>query len=282
MENEKRDYLVYTGSELREYTSIYITRFLTKEQDHITEQDTLVKLKDSSLTLVGLGSLGSYVLLALAPLGIGKIRAIDHRTVNHRDVKHGFYLSEHLGEPRCTVLQKIFDKFVKRTSFEWYPLEVESTTVEEILGDPDLVVSCSDQSLPSLHNYINESCLERKINWLSARFYGYYGEVGPTIIPYMTPCYKCYEYRVQSNIDEMKESTRFESRPKHSSENNLSLGISARMLSEYVSLESLKMLTKNETPKTVGAVLSIDFQNYRNTLHLVLKVPYCPACGQRQ
>jgi thiazole/oxazole-forming peptide maturase SagC family component len=282
LEDEKSDYLVYTGSELREYTSIYITRFLTKEQDHITKHDTLVKLKDSSLTLVGLGSLGSYVLLALAPLGIGKIRAVDHRTVNHHDVKHGFFLSEHLGEQRCAVLRKIFDIVVKRTRLEWYPLEVESTPAEEVLGDPDLIVSCSDQSLPSLHNYLNESCLKRNISWLSARFYGYYGEVGPTVIPYMTPCYKCYEYRVQSNIDEMRDSTRFENRPKRSSENELSLIVSTRMLSEYVSLESIKMLTKRETPKTIGAVLSIDFQNYRNTLHRVLKVPYCPACGQHQ
>lgn len=278
--NERRNYKVYTGSELREFTSTYITRFLLREPDYMEKHEQLRKLKDSSLTLIGLGSIGSHVLYSLAPLGIGKIRVIDGHIVNLEDVKLGFFHKEDIGKQRCTVFQRIFYRFVNQTSFEWYPFEVKSMTADAILGDSDLVVLCSDQSLPLLHNYVNKICLKHNRNWLSARFCGYYGEVGPTVIPYKTPCYKCYEYRLKSNIDDMKESTRFESHPERVKENYGSLGIFMRIISEYASLEIVKMLTKYETPNTVGAVLSIDFENYRNTLHRVLKIPYCPACGR--
>jgi len=149
-----------------------------------------------------------------------------------------------------------------------------------ILGESDLVVLCSDQSQPLLHNYINEICLKHNRSWLSARFCGYYGEVGPNVTPYKTPCYKCYECRIKANIDDMNDMTRFERHPQQVKENYGSLGIFMRMIAEYASLEIIKTLTKHETPNTVGTVLSIDFENYTNTLHRVLKVPYCPACGR--
>lgn len=278
--NERRNYKVYTGSELREFTSMYITRFLPRERDHAEKQDQLRKLKDSSLTLIGLGSIGSHVLYSLAPLGIGKMRIIDHHTVNPEDVKLGFFRNEDLGKQQCTVYQRIFHQFMNQTSFEWYPFEVTSMTVDAILGDSDLVVLCSDQSQPLLHNYVNEICLKHNRTWLSARFCGYYGEVGPNVIPYKTPCYKCYECRVKSNMDDMSDMTRFERHPQHVKENYGSFGIFMRMIAEYTSLEIIKTLTKCETPTTVGTVLSIDFENYTNTLHRVLKVPYCPACGR--
>jgi len=278
--NERRKYKVYTGSELREFTSIYITRFLPRELNHKETQEQLSKLEESSLTLIGLGSIGLHILCSLAPLGVGKIRSIDPRTVSHEDVNRGFFHKDDIGKKQMTIFQRIVQRFKNQTRFEWYPSEVESMAEDAILGDSDLIVLCSDQSKPLLHNYVNELCLKHKKTWLSARFCGYYGEVGPTVIPYKSPCYKCFECRVKSNLDDMSEMTRFEKRPEDIKECCGNIGIFLRLISEYASLEIVKILTKYEFPKTVGAVLSIDFEHYTNTLHQVLKVPYCPACGR--
>lgn len=264
----------YAHDDLREFSGLIFTGFPPKMKI-VKRHGQLRKIKQSSLTLVGLGSIGSYVLPSLVQAGIGKIRVIDHDKVKKKDVELGSYSKNDVRKSRCKVFQDRLHRFARQTDFEWYPSEIKSLSAESIFGDSDLIMLCSDTPSPLLHNYLNEVCLKYKKNWLSARFCGDSGEVGPAVIPYKTSCYKCYEYRLRS-CQEVKIMPTELVKPK---ENHPNINMIFRIIGAYASLEAVKMLTRFETPVTLGNLLSIGLEDYTNTLHMVLKVPNCPVCG---
>lgn len=276
--NDTIDFKVYTGDEFREFLCTYYLRFQSRRKDIRGSQEQLRKLKDSSLTLVGLGVIGFDVLCSLALLGIGKVRVIDQETVKEEDVERGAFLREDIGKQRCMFFRDRFSQFMTQTAFEWYPSDIQEMSEDAIIGDSDLIMLCSDTSSPTIHNYLNEICLRHKKNWLSARFSGYFGEVGPAVIPFKTPCYKCYEYRLKSNIDERADFLLFDKYPESVRTAPRILEIFMRQIAEYASLEIVKMLTNYSKPITKGGVLWMNVEDYTNTFHRVLRVPNCPAC----
>jgi bacteriocin biosynthesis cyclodehydratase domain-containing protein len=228
-------------------------------------------------------------LFSLSPIGIGKISIIDDYIVDKFDIESNIFSKEDLGKKRINIFQNLFRNFESLTDFEWNPHEIDGGQKDDIMRRSDLVVLCLDRDDCESINYVNETCLTYNRSWLSARFLEYYGEVGPTVIPFKTPCFKCYEYRLKGTHDEQEESLvsgvrvlsldKIES-PEHIHHQNLDSFM--KIISEYTSSEIVRMLTGCDKPNTLGAIMSLNLLTYRNTLHPILKIPNCPACGYKE
>jgi thiazole/oxazole-forming peptide maturase SagC family component len=285
--NEDKEYISYTGDEFREYIFKFITRFNQRKEKIVTNEKHK-KLKDQSIVIIGLGQIGSNLLFSLSPVGIGKISIFDDHIVDKFDIESNIFSKEDLGKKRINIYQKLFRNF-SLTDFEWNPHTDDDTQKDDIIRRSDLVVLCLDQDNPESVNYVNETCLTHNKSWLSARFLEYYGEIGPTVIPYKTPCFKCYEYRLKGTRDELEESLvsgvkvlsldEIE-RPEYIDHQNLDSFM--KIISEYTSLEIVRILTGCDKPNTLGAVMSLNLSTYRNTLHPILKIPTCPSCGHKE
>ncbi|MFX0210463.1 MAG: TOMM precursor leader peptide-binding protein [Candidatus Hodarchaeota archaeon] len=288
--NEEREYKTYTGDEFREYIFKFITRFnQRKETISIETDEKLKKLEEQSIVIIGLGKIGSNLLFSLSPIGIGKISIFDDHIVDKFDIESNIFSKEDLGKKRINIFQNLFRNFEGLTDFEWNPYGDDDAQKDDIIRRSDLVVLCLDQDDPESINYVNETCLTYNRSWLSARFLEYYGEVGPTVIPFKTSCFKCYEYRLKGTRDEKEESLvsgvkvlsldEIESQEQIHHQN---LDSFMKIISEYTSLEIVRMLTGHDKPNTLGAVMSLNLRTYRNTLHPILKIPTCPACGYKE
>lgn len=274
-----KEYKVYTGSEIREYTSIYITRFLQNKQAQTAHIKPLKQLKNASLTLIGLGTLGFYTLSNLLQFNIPKIRVVDDYIITAADSQQRRFPKDTVGKQRYTVYQTLFDDYYPQTHFEWYPIPVEALHRNSVPSDSNLLVLCSDSNQLEHHNSLNELCVQLERLWMSARWCPPVGEIGPIVIPRKTACFKCYEFRLKSNIDEASTLTRFSHSDTPRSEDPYTLEISLKILAAYASLEIIKLLTGYARPQTINAVITIDFDSYRNIRHPVLRVPYCPVCN---
>ncbi|MHA1756471.1 MAG: TOMM precursor leader peptide-binding protein [Promethearchaeota archaeon] len=141
----------------------------------------------------------------------------------------------------------------------------------------NLIVLCQDNYLPKECDIINKQCIENEIPWISCRITDYGdGEIGPFVIPKKTSCFKCYEYRLKSNLEYREEYNDLIKIKEKEIEN---LDIMKKIIAAYTVLEILKFLIKYKNPITINNVLSIDFENYNNIIHPVLKIPNCPVCG---
>ncbi len=139
--------------------------------------------------------------------------------------------------------------------------------IEEILKQADIVLLSSFDN-EKLDLKINELCVENKIPLLTARMFSRSCEIGPLVIPYKSACLKCYQLRLESNNSKNTKGSRkcIEFLPL------------LKIFTSYIFLELVNFLVfKN--PLCLGNVLEIDFKNFSIKRRPVLKVPFCPVCG---
>ena len=87
-----------------------MNEILARQVSYIGE-DNQKKLSNASITIVGCGSLGSFVISALVRSGIGGIKIIDRDFVE----KHNIYANEtfelkHIGEPKAIVMKDMMKR----------------------------------------------------------------------------------------------------------------------------------------------------------------------------
>lgn len=225
--------------------------------------------KSKKIMVINVGPIGSDILASLLNLGFEKIRVFDNEKVKLFDIKLNVYEKKFLGESRCEVAKKIY----KTREIEWHAENIlRMKNFGKFVSDSDLIVLCSESFAIDLHNFVNEICFKNKKTWISARLLNNSGEIGPIVVPYRTPCFKCYETRVKSNLGDFHNVD-------INVKNYLNLIFGQKIISSYLSLETLKILNNPSTAISYGNVISINFENYSTSIDLLLKAPNCSVCG---
>lgn len=156
------------------------------------------KLRDTKVTIIGLGIVGQSVLVPLVASGIGNFTCVDFDVVEKRNIGRQILFREgDEGKPKTDV--------IKRYVVENYS-EVKIKTINKMLRDDvsiksaikgfDLVIQCCDFPRYLIHRLINKACLDLKIPNLLLGSY----RVGPFCLPYETACYGCLETLLRESL----------------------------------------------------------------------------------
>jgi bacteriocin biosynthesis cyclodehydratase domain-containing protein len=229
--------------------------------------DYQAALKRARVALVGSNATRTQAATCLALAGVGGITLID-------DAPAG---GEHCAEALLSRLEAI-NPFVRVES---------SAELEAEVRQASLVLACLDGPAVPICERINEVCLKHEVVWTSAHVEDFFGIVGPSVIPFQTPCFKCYELRRKSNLDDddLEERSAWETllreRRGRSDLFTALLPPFAALLGAAASVEALKLLTRFQEPTAAGAVWEIDLLTLKATVRPLLKLPRCPACGRR-
>jgi ribosomal protein S12 methylthiotransferase accessory factor len=228
--------------------------------------------------VLGLGQLGAGVAHALAAAGVGTLLGVDPAPVEDRDLASGLFRSHQLGCPRQDALRDTLTQLCPTTQF--VPLDVPTSSTDAQFAPPaevDLVVLCADDFDPETYRAVNASCLEQRTTWTSARNLGLRFELGPTVVPYETACFTCYELRRASNTagyaDQLATYAELAAQGK-------SLGsMRPEVGAGLAAVEIARILTSFSRPVTYGSVFSFDLVSFTSKLHPVLKIPRCRDCS---
>ncbi|MEA1994162.1 MAG: TOMM precursor leader peptide-binding protein [Euryarchaeota archaeon] len=241
-------------------------------------------LKKSRVAILGLGEIGSKVLTSLTISGIGEITGIDWNKVTKDDVyKNEFYKADDIGKKRAKVGAKRVKSL--NSDINYIPIDYEIKDNKNMLSlveKADFLSVCLDQEDSSVLRQMNDICLESKTSWSSCYIRGLEGIVGPTIIPYRTACYHCYELRMGANIRHYEEYRAYQEYKDKHLDRRVEFGGTnsfASIVGSMFSLEVIKFLTKIKSPATLGKLLTINFYNMIVEAHPILKFPRCPKCG---
>jgi len=263
----------------------YETQMAFFSQSTLDRFEPQCALKTAKVVILGLGDIGVRVLAFLGLSGVGEIDGVDWRQVEETDVFSGaLYRAEDLHQSKATAAQQRvaeLNPYVKYTGVEAALHTAEDARA--LIRGKTLAILCLDGPAPGLLQIVNEACLAEGVAWTSARLEDDEGIVGPSVIPRVTPCYKCFELRLKANLSRYEEYIAYEKHLIDAEDAHDSypprLHPAAAILAGYLALEAIKLLTKVVEPALLGQIYILNFLSLETSLHEILKLPRCPACS---
>jgi len=221
------------------------------------------KLKNSRVSIVGVGGLGCFSSVQLATMGVGYLRLIDQDVVDitnlHRQI---LYDTDSLGYPKVEIAQKRLKALNPNVEIDAMPLTVNEETAYDVVKDVDVVIDGLDHFAPRYA--INKACVKYKIPYVYAGALETYGNV-TTIIPGKTACLECFLGRLSDEGMPTCETA----------------GVLPSILANITSIqvsEAIKLLTGN-TPSLANKMLFIDMNALSFTSFNIVNRENCPTCG---
>lgn len=149
------------------------------------------KLSRSSVTIIGLGGLGTVTSEILARGGVGNMILIDDDIVKPKDLhRQILYNESDLGKPKATVAAERLQAMNGEVNVKPVVADANAKTISKIIGKPDVVLDCTDNIYA--RSVINAYCLKHKLPWVHAAAVGTCAEM--MVFDFrkkQQPCYSC-------------------------------------------------------------------------------------------
>ena len=114
--------------------------------------ERLRRIREASVTVVGLGAVGSYAVEGLARAGVGRLRLVDFDVVRPSNINRQLYaLHSTVGRPKHEVARQRVLDIRPDCRVECLSSFVHADTMDTVLaGPPDLVVDAIDSVAPKV------------------------------------------------------------------------------------------------------------------------------------
>ncbi len=148
-----------------------------------------VKLKKSSVLVVGVGGLGSVASFYLAAAGVGRIFLLDNGIVEESNLQRQImYTIDDIGKPKAIVAAERLKRLNPYIDIEPIQEDLTESLLSKIIRNIDVIVDCLD-------NWEGRMIIDRVAHrygkpFIHAGVYGFYGQL-TVIIPGKTPCLRC-------------------------------------------------------------------------------------------
>lgn len=242
-------------------------------------------LSEVTVGLVGAGYLGSRIAHQLAALRIGKLVALDGRTVEREAVDRLYFALQSSSIREGEEYVGCLAEDLAARGFEGLeavaaPVDSEKA-LEELAEHCDFLVVSLEIFSPSTLHLVNTVVLQAQKPWISIYIDGSEALVGPIFVPGESCCYNEFEIQHEATLGGMKDEylvykealdrdgpggAHFALPPFLDVASGLaSTGIARFLLSGRSFL--------------VGRANRIDFERLSIDYENVLRLPRCPACG---
>lgn len=103
-------------------------------------------LKKSSVVVVGVGGLGSNIVISLARMGVGRIRFIDFDIVDPSNINRQQYFLDQIGQKKVYALLDTVKRINPYLNYEPIDAYIDENNIGELLSDFDVVVEAVDKA----------------------------------------------------------------------------------------------------------------------------------------
>jgi len=141
------------------------------------------KLEDATVTIFGVGGIGTWIVNGLHQIGIGKLRIVEPDKVEESNLNRQLYFSsDDIGLYKVDVLKKKLTD----SKIEIHKMKItEESDLENLIKDSTFLVNCADQpSVSETTRIIDKHAQKQKIPYCVSGGYNLHlGMVGPIIVP---------------------------------------------------------------------------------------------------
>ncbi|NHN88450.1 HesA/MoeB/ThiF family protein [Acetobacter conturbans] len=224
-----------------------------------------MRLRQSSVFIVGAGGLGSPVACYLAAAGVGRIGLVDHDRVELSNLQRQFlHATDRVGMPKVTSARHMLEALNPEVTVEPHEAQLTDDNVDDLVSRYDLVCDGSDNF--ETRYLVNAACVRQRKTLISAAVLRFDGQIS-TFRPHRGgPCYACLFPRPEKDT------------PAPSCGDSGIFGAVTGVLGTLQATEALKeILELGESLD--GRLLLWDALAARFTTISITRDPACPVCG---
>ncbi len=238
--------------------------------------DVQLRLKNSSVTVLGLGGAGSAAATALVSSGIGSIRCVDFDVVERSNLNRQFlYTEADIGRRKvATAVERLraLNPSVEVVGEEAW---VEGKDdLARLMDGQDLLLLCADRPDPrALLLRASDASTETRTPWISCFYNGPMAVVG-TFVPFQVPCYRCLRHWAEETGRDADAGELL-----RTVDENAVIAPTAGITGNLAAYEAINVLG-NIRPQTVGRLFHLNLLAYDH--FYFVEPPFwddCPACG---
>ncbi len=222
-----------------------------------------LKLRKSSVCVVGVGGLGNPITTRLTAMGIGKIRIVDRDIVELSNLpRQTIFDDSDIGKIKVEIAKKKLQKINPSTKIEALPVSINDHNSVDIIDRCDVVIDALD-SVNARYS-INKACIDNNIPLVTGAAVGTSGQ-SFTIIPKKSACYYC----MFPDLDD-------DYMPTCSIE-----GVHPSILSIISGIETSEAINilLGKKPNLIDKILHVDLDTLNFVYTKTLKILECPICG---
>ncbi|MEV6280216.1 ThiF family adenylyltransferase [Nocardia sp. NPDC051832] len=241
------------------------------------------KLRDTRVTLLGLGGLGTHLLLDMAAMGVGHVRAVEFDTVELSNLNRQIlYRDSDIGKPKIEAALPRVREFNPRIELEARPGRIES--VEDVVraaAGSDVVISVADRPKMEIARWVNEGCVRAGVplitGGLETQRVVYY-----TVLPGRTGCVECWRSGVQRE-DDVSTALLQEKRDRRISGDKAAFCPLVTMTTGLLIGELTRLVTGIAPLTGTGRLMEMRFDDFvLRPAEQWERVAGCPVCGSAQ
>jgi len=248
-------------------------------------EETLAAIRRAHVMIVNAGPVVPVLAGSLACCGIPRITLVGESKVLDREIRQSNYFVQHdQGKARAEVLRERIPPMTNTTLNEVCEFPATREEWAKLLCGISVAVVLLDGPIlfyPWLEAF-NAAALETNTPWTSvALLDGEEIHIGPTVMPGVTACYKCFELRYKSNLIYLEQYNAMEAY-FHAGNPTIDFGLLLpvpEIAASFTALEVLRILTPQTVAKTTGKLMVFSVADFTCKFHPVLKLPRCPSCS---
>ncbi|MBE7413530.1 MAG: molybdopterin-synthase adenylyltransferase MoeB [Leptospiraceae bacterium] len=224
------------------------------------------KLKNSTVTVMGAGGLGSPALFYLAACGIGNIRIIDSDILDLTNLQRQIlHRTENISKLKTDSAEETLHSLNPWINIKKFSFRGKADNILSIIEGSDIVLEGSDNFETKF--LINDACYFLKIPLIIGGILRFEGQlIG--ILPDSTPCYRCI-FHSPPPPDEIPSCA----------EAGVIGGV-AGVIGSLQATEAIKFILKIEESRVFGKILNYDAKSLDFRKISINKNPNCPLCGK--
>ncbi len=240
-------------------------------------QQLQARLRQATVTVVGAGGVGSWVLASLAAAGIGTLRVCDFDTIETSNLNRQILFSaSDVGKPKLDVITDWIRQFNPAVKVEPVlgPLTAE-TRPGALADNADIVLGCADQpSVVTVADWLADACHPYGTPHIVGGSYAYQtGALGMSVLPGRTACWSCARAETATDLG------RDRSRPLLGHRGaGASLAPFSAVVANVLAWETLRILL-GLPPLLADRWGELDFWRLHLQWRPIPRRPGCPRCG---
>ncbi len=214
-------------------------------------------LKNSSVTIVGIGALGTVALDLLARAGVGKIKIIDRDIIELNNLqRQTLFNEEDLGKPKASVAKEKINIINSEIEVEAHIADLDYDNASLLRSD--LILDCTDNIYTRF--LINDYAKKNNIPWIYSSVIESKGM--SMTITNETPCFSCIFREPTDHLDTCETAGVINTIP--------------HAMAAIQATEAIKVLTKQEYNKEI-----IHYDIWKNQIDKIKinKNPKCKTCS---
>jgi molybdopterin/thiamine biosynthesis adenylyltransferase len=248
----------------------FLSAFLGPEKALAAQE----RLARASVTIVGLGGIGSWIALTLAGAGVGHMTLIDPDRVEESNLhRQPLYHDADTRKAKAAVAAERIRAMNPRARVDAISRSLSRKVLHQ-LTEVDLVVCCADEpSVEDAGRIVGSFCFPRGIPHIISGGYSFHaGFLGPTIVPGKSACWNCFIQHERGRDPFQGYDILFRAK------SGGTVGPVAGIIAQIHAWEALRVLTGMQ-PRLLGAQGEFDFMGL--TIRIERIFPRVPcACAK--